>query len=78
MDWLTDPENQKTLALIGSGVAAIAAAAWAMFKYFHSSRSNRSNDASLSSQTVTADRGGIAAGRDAHVTRPQADRKKGG
>lgn len=78
MDWLTDPDNQKMLALIGSGLAAIAATAWAVFKYFHSSRSNRSSDAPPPSQTVIADRGGVAAGRDAHVTRPQADRMKGG
>jgi hypothetical protein len=74
MDWLADPENQKTLAFFGGALAAIAAAAWAVFKYFRSSR-DRSSDAPPS-QTITAHRGGIAAGRDAHVTRDQISRKK--
>jgi hypothetical protein len=38
MDWLTDPEIQKTIAFFGGVLAAIAAAEWAVFKYFHSSR----------------------------------------
>ena len=73
MDWLADPENQKTVAFFAGGVAAVFAGAWAVFKYFHSSHAR---DPGPPSQTITADRGGIAAGRDAHVTRPQPSHKK--
>jgi hypothetical protein len=31
--WLSDPDNQKTLALLGGGVATLAGAAWALFKF---------------------------------------------
>jgi hypothetical protein len=77
MDWLADPENQKIIAFFAGGIAAVVAGAWAVFKYFHSSR-NRSSDAPPPSQTVTANRGGIAAGHDAYVTRSQLSRKKKG
>ena len=31
--WLSDPENQKTLAFLGGGVVAIAGGAWTVFKF---------------------------------------------
>jgi hypothetical protein len=77
MDWLTDPEIQKTIALFGGGLVAIATAAWTVFKYFHGSRT-RASDLAPPSQTISADRGGVAAGRDAHVTRSQPSRRKRG
>jgi hypothetical protein len=55
-DWLSDPDNQRTLAFFGAGIAAIAGAGWALFKFMH--RTPRSVT------TITADRGGMAAGRD--------------
>jgi hypothetical protein len=75
MDWLADPETQKIIAFFAGGIAAVLAGAWAVFKYFHGSR-ERTRDRAPPSQTITADRGGIAAGHDAHVTRPQPSRKK--
>jgi hypothetical protein len=72
MEWLADPENQKTIAFLAGGIAAVVAAAWAVFKYFHSSRER----AAPPSQTITADRGGVAAGRDARITRDQPSRRK--
>lgn len=59
--WLSDPGNQKTLAFLGGGVAAVVAAAWAVLKFF------------LKRPSVTiiaADRGGMAAGRDMNASQP--------
>lgn len=61
-EWLSNPSNQQTLAWIGGGVVAIACGVGAVFKSLH-------NKASTGT-TVTADRGSIAAGRDAHVGMP--------
>jgi hypothetical protein len=54
--WFADPGNQKTLGFLGGGVAAFAGAAWAVFKFFL----NKPRRVT----TITADRGGMAAGRD--------------
>jgi hypothetical protein len=75
MDWLADPENQKIIAFFAGGIAAVIPAAWAVFKHFHSLR-ERSRESAPLSQTITADRGGIAAGRNAYVVRDQPSDKK--
>lgn len=69
-DWLTSPENRETITWLAGGLAAVVAGAWAVFKYFRSSRQRAGP-----SQTITADRGGVAAGRDAHVNRHQPGRR---
>lgn len=60
--WLWDPDNQKTLAFLGGGVAALAGAAWTVFKFLHKKPS--------AVTTVMADRGGMAAGRDLNAATP--------
>jgi hypothetical protein len=57
-EWLSDPQVQKTLGFVGGGIAAVVAAWWAVVKFVLGN--------SKSSVTVTADRGGMAAGRDIH------------
>jgi hypothetical protein len=67
--WLSNPDNQQTVAWIGGGMAAVAAGAWTVFKTLHNKSST--------STTVTADHGGIAAGRDANVgVSPKAPRRE--
>ncbi len=34
-DWLSEEKNQKTLRLIGAGLAALTIACWAVFTHFH-------------------------------------------
>lgn len=55
-EWLSDPQAQKTLAFVGGGVAAVVAGGWAVFKFL----ANKPKPGVV----VTADRGGMAAGRD--------------
>ena len=64
MSWLLDPANQKTLTFLGGGAAAVIGGLWAAFKFF------RQKPASPAVTTVTADHGGIAAGRDVNSTPP--------
>ena len=60
---LSDPSNRATLSWLGGGVVVFAGGVWAVFKFFRKTGGERAP-----SITVTADHGGIAAGRDAHVT----------
>jgi hypothetical protein len=55
-EWLSDPQVQKTLGWLGGGLAAVAAGGWAVVKFVL----RRPKP----SMTITADRGGMAAGRD--------------
>jgi hypothetical protein len=64
--WLSDPANQKTLALIGGAISAVAGAAWAVFKLLRGEPGKKSGP----NTTITADRGGMAAGRDISVGTP--------
>ena len=61
--FLSDPGNRVTLSWLGGGFVVVAGGVWAVFKFFRKTGAERA-----SSITVTADHGGIAAGRDAHVT----------
>ncbi|HZM48346.1 MAG TPA: hypothetical protein VFC14_26250 [Burkholderiales bacterium] len=36
--WLSNPDNQKTLAFIGGGIAAVAAAGWQLYVHFADTR----------------------------------------
>ena len=66
--WLSDPDNQKTRAFLGGGVAAQAGAAWTLFKFM------RKKPHAVTK--VSADRGGIAAGRDVKTLTPPAASKR--
>ncbi len=57
-EWLSDPQVQKTLGFVGGGIAAVIAAGWAVVKFVLGRPKP--------SMTITADRGGMAAGRDIH------------
>jgi hypothetical protein len=76
-DWLSVPENQKTLAFLGTGFAAVVMAIWAVFKFFRKDdgAGKPPADARPPSVNVTADHGSIAAGRDATVSKTE-DRSK--
>jgi hypothetical protein len=60
--WLSDPNNQKTLAFLGGGIAAFAGAAWTVFTSLRKKRS--------SVITVTADHRSMAAGHDLQAITP--------
>ena len=64
MSWLSDPANQKTLAFLGTGLAALATGAWAVFKFV------RQRPAAPANITVIADNNSTAAGRDVNVSPP--------
>jgi hypothetical protein len=55
--FLSDPDNQQTLAWLGGGLVAVAGGLWAVIKFFFP----RSSGGKPTSQTISADRGGIAA-----------------
>jgi hypothetical protein len=67
-EWLSDPQVQKTLGFVGGGVAAIVAAGWAVVKFLSSKPKP--------SVTITADRGGMAAGRDINTMPPPSTPKR--
>ncbi len=74
MDWLADSEVQKTITFFASIftiVAGIIAGGWALYKHFRGSRQK-----TPPIQAITADRGGVAAGRDAYVTRESGSHKR--
>jgi hypothetical protein len=61
-EWLSDPQVQKTLAFVGGGIAAVVAAGWAVVKFVLDRP--KSGGGSKPGAPITADRGGMAAGRD--------------
>lgn len=67
-EWLSDPQVQKTLGFVGGGIAAVVAAWWAVVKFVL--------DRPKPSVTVTADRGGMAAGRDINAVPPSTPKKR--
>jgi tetratricopeptide (TPR) repeat protein len=66
--FLGDPNNQQTLAWLGGGLVAVASGLWAVIKFLLP----RSSGSTSPSQTISADRGGIAAGGNVAI-----DRRKG-
>jgi tetratricopeptide (TPR) repeat protein len=66
--FLSDPNNQQTLAWLGSGLVAVAGGLWVVIKFLFP----RSSGSTPPSQTISADRGGIAAGGNVAI-----DRRKG-
>jgi hypothetical protein len=71
--FLSDLDNQATLAWLGGGVVAISCGIWAVIKFFFPRGSGSSTPPT---QTISADRGGIAAGRDVNVTDPPKKRRR--
>ena len=63
--FLSDPDNQQTLAWLGGGLVVAAGGLWAVVKVF---LARRTTSAPSPSTTIKADRGGIAAGRDVKIT----------
>jgi hypothetical protein len=61
-EWLSDPQVQKTLGFVGGGIAAVIAGGWAVVKFVLGRP--KPDGGSKSGVTITADRGGMAAGRD--------------
>ena len=61
--FLSDPANRAILSWIGGGIVAFAGGVWAVFTFLRKTKGDDRN-----SVTVMADRGGIASGRDTHVT----------
>jgi hypothetical protein len=71
--FFSDPDNQRTLAMIGAGLAALAGGLWAVIKFFFP---RSSGDKPAPSTSVTADRGGIAAGRDVNLADSPKKRRR--
>ncbi len=70
MDWLIaawrflkSERNQKTLAFVGAGIAAVAIGGWQVYTHFASS-----GDAAAPAPAVTASGGGVASGGDINIT----------
>jgi hypothetical protein len=66
--FLSDPNNQKTLAWIGGGIVVAAGGLWTVVQFF--ARRERPDAPSSPAGTrikVTATHGGMAAGRDQHI-----------
>ena len=59
--FLQDTTNQQVLTWIGGGLVVVVGGLWAAFTFFFPKKSESS---SAPSRSVTADRGGIAAGGD--------------
>jgi hypothetical protein len=57
--WLREPANQQTLGWIGGGLVVVIGGVWAVVKFFAKKESGAS-----AAQSVRADMGGVAAGRD--------------
>jgi hypothetical protein len=62
-DWLFDEKNRQVLSWLGGGGVIVVGGLWAVIKYMR-----RSKKLSLPSVHVSADHGGIAAGRDVNLT----------
>jgi hypothetical protein len=65
--FLQDPQNRDVLAWLGGGLVIGIGGLWAAFKYFRKTPKEPGH-----SVTITADRGGVASGRDSHVTSRKA------
>ncbi|MDP5217862.1 hypothetical protein Q5Y75_11590 [Ruegeria sp. 2205SS24-7] len=63
-EFLSSPNNQDTISWIAGGIAAIAAGLWAVLKLLYSPKPAKPPNGNLN---VTADRGGIAGGRDVNI-----------
>ncbi len=61
--FIKDDKNQKTLAFIGAGIAAVVVAGWQAYMHFAPSGS-----AEQPSSAVTASGGGVASGGNTHIT----------
>jgi hypothetical protein len=61
-DFLKDPNNRTIISWVGGGLAAVAAGSWAVIKFMA-----KKGDQKPSQPIVSADRGGIAAGRDISI-----------
>lgn len=62
--FLSDANHQRTLAWLGSGLVVVVVGLWVVIKhFFHRSSGN-------STQSISADRGSIAAGRDVKIGDP--------
>ncbi|MGF1476775.1 MAG: hypothetical protein ACFB6S_14550 [Geminicoccaceae bacterium] len=57
--FLSDPANRDTLAFLGGGLAVVVGGLWTAFAYFH-----KRKPPAQEKPSVSADRGGIAAGGD--------------
>ena len=69
--FLSDPENQQTLAWLGGGLVVVTGGLWAVIKFFFPRFSGDKPTTSIS-----ADRGGIAAGRDVNLAEPPRKRRR--
>jgi len=56
--FLTKPKNQRTLSWLGAGIVVVAVGAWTVFTYIWPHEGGP--------KLVCAQRGGVAAGRDAN------------
>jgi hypothetical protein len=61
--FIHDPTSRALLSWLGGGMVVVVSGVWAAFKYWNSKSKNAAQP-----PTVTADRGGIAAGRDVRGT----------
>lgn len=69
--FLSDPNNQKTLAWLGGGLVVAAGGLWSVVRFFAGrNRPDASSSRADTTIKVTATHGGMAAGRDQHIGMP--------
>jgi hypothetical protein len=61
-DFLKDPDNRAIISWVGGGIAVVAAGIWAVIKFVA-----KNGDQKPSQPIVSADHGGMAAGRDISI-----------
>ncbi len=72
--WLKRPTNQKTLAFVGSGLAAAVIAAWTVYTHFFPAQSGGSKPSVQVEGGVGAG-GDISVGGDLKVSGPETSDK---
>jgi hypothetical protein len=66
--FLTQPDNRETLSWLGGGLVVACGGLWVVLKFLLGrGRSGGGSSGSASSSPVSAQRGGVAAGRDVRI-----------
>jgi len=65
--FLSQPENQATLSWLGGGLVVVCGGLWTFLKFYLGNRRSGGAAPAAEASSVSADRGGTAAGRDIRI-----------